>query len=384
MQQKYNNLGPGKCLLVNASFCLNYSDYVHIERIGDFMSRLLTELASAYAGQPVYQVLEHAFHDHFRVEGEAVKTKANQELSATSLQSPDDLEATYRQKGGTSYHDYVANLSETCDPHNPLQLITKVQVAPNATDDSRLLADDLPNLKQRTELEAIYTDGGHGGLEADAELQKQQVTYIQTAIRGRSPNPRKFNLSDFEIKLTEAGKPTQITCPSKQQVPVQPGSQNKGCVAHFDQGICQACPFWQTDQCPARPRKRDERHHLRFTQAQAHASQRRRQSQAQKKERRNLRAAIEATVRCDKHPFPASKLSVRGSFRMACLLIGSAAMTNVRRIQHYLDAQIQSENFPQGPECSPEQQADSFFAFVSAVLMNWIGFLQPSKHYLGC
>jgi len=109
-------------------------------------------------------VLERVFCDHFRVEGEAGKTKANQELSATSLQSPDDLEATYRQKGGTSYHGYVANLSETCDPRNPLQLITKVQVAPNATDDSRLLAEALPNLKRRTELKTIYTDGGHGEL----------------------------------------------------------------------------------------------------------------------------------------------------------------------------------------------------------------------------
>jgi hypothetical protein len=53
----------------------------------------------------------------------------------------------------------------------------------------------------------------------------------------------------------------------------------------------------------------------------------------QEKEEHNLRAdTIEATIRSMKHSFPASKLPVRGSFRVSCLLIGSAAMTNVRRI----------------------------------------------------
>ncbi len=56
-----------------------------------------------------------------------------------------------------------------------------------------------------------------------------------------------------------------------------------------------------------------------------------------------MRAAVEATVREVKHPFPAGKLPVRGKFRMTCMLIGSAAMTNVRRIQRYLAAKQENE-----------------------------------------
>lgn len=67
-------------------------------------------------------------------------------MSAASLQSPDDLEDTYREKSGKGYQGYVANLSETCDPQNPLQLITKAQTAANNTDDSQLLAEALPDL----------------------------------------------------------------------------------------------------------------------------------------------------------------------------------------------------------------------------------------------
>jgi hypothetical protein len=50
---------------------------------------------------------------------------------------------------------------------------------------------------------------------------------------------------------------------------------------------------------------------------------------------------------------------------MACLLIGSAAMANVRRIQHQLKAESQSD-----------QQEDSFLAFVKAA---WLGLISHSR-----
>ena len=273
-------------------------------------------------------------------------------------------------------------MTETCDPQNALQLtpalaagasVTKVQVAPNHTADSHLLAEALPNLKQRMDLDQLYTDAGHGGKEADVVLQKQQVTHIQTAIRCNSPNDKKLSLSDFIIKLNEKGKPVQITCPQQQQAPVHPSSQKKDFVAFFDSAICYHCPYWQAGQCPTHPRKRDARHHLEIRLVRAYSAQRRRQSQAQKKEVHNLRAAIEATIRSVKHPFPAGKLPVRGSFRMACLLIGSAAVTNVCRIQHYLKAESQSA-----------QQEESFFVIGKAFLMSWISLFQSPKLYLGC
>jgi len=316
----------------------------HIHQIGIFMQRLLVDLKEAYADDPVYQVLERVFGEHYYLEEQAVQVKTGDQLSASSLQSPDDLEATYREKAGRSHQGYVANLTETCDPDNSLQLITKVQVEPNNTDDARMLVEALPNLKERTNLDTIYTDGGHGSPQADEALTEHQVTQVQTAIRGRTPNPDKLHLSDFEIKQTETGKPVQIICPHGQHVAVKMGSKRKGFVTHFDDAVCQACPFSQAGQCPARPGKRDVRFRLYFTQQQAQVSQRRRRSEAKKKEGRNLRAAVEATMREVKHPFPAGKLPVRGKFRMTCMFIGSAAMTNVRRSQRCLAAKEKQEN----------------------------------------
>ena len=209
-------------------------------------------------------------------------------------------------------------------------MVTQTQTAPNNTDGRQLLAETLPSLKKRTGVSEIYADGGFGGSLLDPVLRKQKVELIQTAIRGRQPNPHILHLADFEIKLDkQSGKPLQITCPYGQHESVQPTSQKKGCVASFDPLICSACPFLAKGQCPTRPGKREERHRLRFTPADAQASQRRRRSQQQKETASNLRAAIEATVRCVRHPFPTGKLPVRGLFRSACLVIGSAAMTNV-------------------------------------------------------
>ena len=126
-------------------------------------TQLLQALAADYGQEPAYQVAARLFSEQYRVVAETTQAKANQEISASSLQSLDDLEATYREKNRVGYKGYVANVTETCDPENALQLITDVQVAPNTTEDDALLAAALPELKQRTDLDTLYTDGAYGG-----------------------------------------------------------------------------------------------------------------------------------------------------------------------------------------------------------------------------
>lgn len=369
---------------------LKHEEYpTHLQRIGEHMQHLLEELRPTYGQEAVYAVLERVFGEHFQVEEQAVTAKADKDLSAQSLQSPDDLEATYREKNGQKYQGYSANLTETCDPQNPLQLITKTQTAPNHSDDSQLLAEALPNLKARTGVNTIYSDGGFGGSQSDPVLQAQKVELVQTAIRGRQPNPDKLHLADFEIKLDdESGKPLQVTCPNGQTVLAQGTSQKKGFVAHFETAICSTCPFFEKGQCPAQPGKRDERHHLRFTQAEAQASRRRRRSQEQKKVAGNRRAAVEATVRSVKHAFPAGKLPVRGLFRVACMVIGSAAVTNVRRIQRYLEAKNQQKSTPttssDGQNGAEAGVLDAFFDRIWAWYERVVGLPSITRSILAC
>jgi hypothetical protein len=350
----------------------------HFQQIGVTIQHLLKELKNEYTKEPAYQILERIFAEHFKqIEGQ-ILAKENQELSSDCLQSVDDLEASYRIKGKRHYKGYVANLTETCDPENELQLITNVQVAPNNIDDTKLLEEALPELEKRTEIETLYTDGGYGSPETDETLVEKDIQQIQTAIRGRKPSSEKLHLADFEIKQTKEGKPTQITCPQGQKVKVQLSNQRKSFVAHFEVDNCQTCPNAQA--CPAKPGKRDPRRHLRFTQKQANVAQRCRRSQIHQEEGRNLRAAVEATVRQVKHPFPAGKLPVRGQFRVSCMVIGSAIMSNIKRIQKHRDLKLEKTD-EKNPQIEQESiQPSSFRSFLT----NFISmFSHPITQRLG-
>jgi hypothetical protein len=310
----------------------------HLQQVGQLIQSLLEELASSYRDQPAYQVLQRFFEDNYRLEDQSVQTKANRELKAGCLQSCDDLEASFRRKGQREYKGYVANLTETCDPKNEVQLITKIQVAPNNVNDADLLVEALPDLKERTGLETIYTDGAFTGPVVDPVLLAQGVEQIQTGIKGVVPDPEKLNLSDFEIQLNEQGRPERITCPQGQSVAVEETSRKRSFRADFDPAICQNCRFFTDLLCLARPKKRKPVFRLTFLPSEWPVAQRRRKFRQHQQSGKNQRAAIEGTVREVKHPYPTGKLPVRGLFRVTCVLVGSAAMTNVRRIHHYWEA----------------------------------------------
>jgi hypothetical protein len=348
----------------------------HLQKIGQAIHSLLAELKAGYAAEHAYQVLEHIFADNFHLLESGPCAKQNQELTSDCLQSVDDLEATYRTKGTGHYKGYVANITETCDPQNELQLITKVQVAPNNVDDSQLLAEALPNLQARTELDTLVTDGGFGGEASDQALQEAKtVTLIQTAIRGAQPDPNKFSLSDFDIQQDEKGNPVTLTCPQGQTVPMPPG-RTTGWQARFDPALCSTCPFQLDGRCRTQPQKRDPRYLLAFTSQEVRTAKRRKDYLAHTGDSHNLRSAVEATVRSVKHPFPAGQLPVRGKFRIACMMIASAAVANVRRIQRYLKAKMKAgetaKSVPGEPNRQSEAAVGSFFASTWASLARWL------------
>ena len=312
---------------------------LHLQRIGEAMRCLLTALEAVYGDHPVYQVLARVFAEHFRLEQEALQVKASSELSASSLQSPDDLEATYREKGGRGHRGYVVNLCETCDAENPVQLITQVQVAPNSTDDSVLLGGSLPDLKARVGVDTLYTDGGYGSSENDVLLAAHQVTLVQTAIRGRPQSSARFCLADFCVQADASGHPERVVCPKGVSAAVSVSASGKSLVAFFGQA-CGVCA--ERGRCAVLHRKRSGGWGLRFTVGSLRRALRRRCSRQRLEEGRNLRAAVESTVRSVKHPFAGGKAPVRGRFRVFCMVLGVACVVNVRRLHRFCRARVSS------------------------------------------
>ena len=336
----------------------------HLQRIGELMRRLVGELASRYGEESTYRVLQRVFQEHFVVDESTLRPKEGQELSASSMQSPDDWEATYRQKRGEKHRGYVVNVTETCNPENDLQLIVKVQTEPNNTDDAAMLDEVLPGLKERTDVEQMHTDGGYNSPKVDETMREQRVEQVQSAIRGRKPSEEKLGLEDFDWETDGDGQPQNVTCPHEQSVAVEPGRKQGRYCASFDASDCETCPF--CDQCPSYPLKRTSERVLRFSQQEVDLALRRQRSADARASGQNLRAAVEATVRSVKHPFGNGKVPVRGKPRVSMVVIGSAAMSNVRRIHRYLFGQKEAERAEKraqkGLESDQQLPAASLFA----------------------
>ena len=331
------------------------------QQVGQVIQRLLSEFKSVYGDESTYHVLERLFLENFNLVEEQVQVKPNEQIGAGCLQSLDDQEATFRGKGPAEFKGYSANLSQTCHPDNEVQLITKVQVAPNNVDDADLLVEAIPDLKQRTGVEDMITDGGYGSPAADDALNEYKITLTQTGIRGKAPAADKLSLSQFAFTTTEKGKPITITCPTGQEITVEPG-RTTGYLARFDPLICQSCPFALQNRCRATQSKKDPAFKLSFTQQEVNWARRRHRSEASRQPGKNPRAAIEAVMRAVKHPFPAGKLPVRGRFRVACMIIASAAMANLRCITRY---KLKKVNLKPDNPVQPDSAASFFSTFFT-------------------
>lgn len=309
----------------------------HLQRIGELLERLQDELGAEYRELSPYRVLERVFQEHFIVKEAHLRPKEGQELSADSLQAPDDWEATYRQKGGEGYIGYTANVTETCHPDNEFQLIVKVQTEPNNTDDAMMLDEALPDLKERTGVEQMNTDGGYNSPDVDQTMREQGVEQIQSAIRGRKPAEERLGLEDFAWEVNAESEPHTVTCPNGQRAEVTAGRKEHRYRATFKSASCESCPL--LDPCRTQPLKCREERVLRFRQRDVDVALRRQRTAEARASGQNLRAAVEATVRSIKHPFRNGKVPVRGQARVSIVMLGSAAMSNLRRIQAHLARQ---------------------------------------------
>jgi hypothetical protein len=313
----------------------------HLRRLGALMERLACELEAKYSETRAYQVLRRVLDEQFSVVNHLAMLRPDEERSARSVQSPHDLEATYRIKKKRAYRGYVANVAETCDEKNKVQLIVEVAVESNSVDDAQMLADAVDGLAERTDVTTIYADGGYNGPEADEKLAGNKIDLLQTGIRGGSAEG--VGRDEFDWDCGDEGVPLAVGCPGGQRVKAERGRKDHTFLARFDSSACEECPLQQ--QCPTERRKRHPVRVLRFTKQQALAARRRRLSKAMQCSGRNPRAAVEATIWSLKAPLPRGRVPHRGKARVTMYTVAAAAMVNIRRITAMRQKQLKA-----GPE----------------------------------
>lgn len=235
-----------------------------------------------------------------------------------------------------------------------------------------MLVESLPRLQERTGVDEMRTDGGYNSPEVDQVMRQHQVEQVQTAIRGRQPNPAKLNLDDFTWELGPHGQPLTVTAPTGQRADIEPGRQPDRYIARFDPPPPPASspPASVTPATkPAPPPV------LYFSRQQLELALRRQRSAQARLAGNNLRVALEATLGAVKRPFSNEQLPVRGPFRIKMMLVGSAFMVNLRRIHRYQTAlnHRKDDQKGQGPSSNPSFSLP--FGRQIRTLINYLAFV---------
>ena len=306
-----------------------------LKEIGEDLYFFVRELEARYRIHSAYKNLTRVFEEHYRLEDKKIIVKKGSELKGTSLQSPYDSSATYRKKNGEGAKGYVANITETCDPENELQLITTTSLESNVTDDQELMGNDLDNLAKRTDIEELVTDAGYIGKTGTEATEKHGIRHSVTALKGRKRDEDKLGLDNFKIEKDKEGKPVSIECPNGIPGEIKKGKPGNYSAA-FDSKSCEVCPL--KDKCFAKKLKKKDLSIIRFTDDNVRVALQKKQFNNEGKDNLNIRASVESTVRSVIHPFGGHlcKLPVRGKERIKTMVILSSAMVNIRRIAGYL------------------------------------------------
>jgi len=304
----------------------------YLRQTGTLLITLLSELEAEADAAEASAMVARVLREQYQIEeDETITLREPKEVAADSLQSPHDPEATYREKNGERYRGYVANISETCNPENPVQLITSVQTASNNTDDGQLLAQSLDEQAERGhKVEKMTVDGGYTGPKAEDVCDAHGTELHPSRLRGGKSKGKKWGLEKYDWQLTDDGVPEQVGCPHGQLIILEPGRKEGRLLARFESDACADCPFFRK-QCRVEPRRRSGPTLLVTTRSIRVAVLRQRITN----ENNGVRAGVEATVRSVKNVFAAGKLPVRGLIRSQMVVLGSALLVNVHRLARY-------------------------------------------------
>lgn len=304
-----------------------------LEKIGAVYNQIQQELFPRYKEVEVFKVFERVFEEHFAVIQEKVTIKETSQLTSDCLQSPDDIDATYRKKQNVSHRGQVVNIVETCHPENKVNLITDISVEKNNVDDTEILNKRIETMKEKTpDLEELHHDGGYGSQANDEKLKEHSITPIQTAIRGRE--------SAVEIVIEQREEDSfLVSCPKQTVEAEELVSKSDRYKAEFAESRCASCPLSQ--RCNLVKCKNGRRYY--FSEKDYWRKKRARTIHDIPLKRRGLRANVEATVSEFRRKMNNHKLKVRGYFKTQVFAYATGIGINFGRISRFLKAQSKAQ-----------------------------------------
>ena len=294
-----------------------------LEKLGCVYHTLYQELEAGYRDVDIFRVFKRVYHEHFTVIKDQVQVKPGEELNGGILQSPDDIDATYRKKNGLHFRGQSVNVTETASPENDVNLITDIAVCPNITDDSAILNDRLEQIKKKTpDLNELHTDGAYGSEQNDEDMEELKIIHVQTAVRGRK--------AEVAMEIEEVLDDEYIVhCPHQRVSSQKTRKHHKAC---FDLAVCKQCSL--AVRCCAKEQRNGRVYY--FDRADYLQGKRNRNIKSLPPERRKLRPNVEATVKEFTKPLNhKGKLKVRGKFKTMLYAFSMGIAINFGRVWRY-------------------------------------------------
>ncbi len=298
----------------------------HYEQIAQVYYTVYHILGEKYKDKEAYQTFLRVYKDYFK-QGhgdDKIEIRPANELESSKINSPDDLDATFSSKYGSAHIGYSTHISETRHPDNKVELITDVVVVKNNVSDDRILETRIEAMKARMpDWEEYFVDGAYGNEKVDKLNKAHGITQYQSAIKGRR--------SHSKLRIQKEDGKIWVSCGGGQKVSVQ--KTTKMYCAVFDNSICETCPIknkCRTKKCGGKFVKAKRLFY--FTDKNILAHQRFMNIDQLPKERKTIRANVEATVKEMKRGMKNGKVRVRRRIRVSMHMVFTALGVNLRRI----------------------------------------------------
>ncbi len=247
-----------------------------------------------------------------------------EKIPATSLQGSDD-DATYGHKG----KGYQAQVAETCDPENEIEVVTHVSVEGAHESDQHATIPVLDDLESKgCKPETLLADTNYGSGQNIVDAAQRGVDLLSPSC-GPKPKAEDGDLILDDFAFSSDGQRIEH-CPMGQKPMEQGDCGHHRRYARMDTKRCGRCRW--TGHCPARRSDRATSVTLRWSpSAGATSARRRRERTKEFKDGYRLRSGIEATNSEYKRPYGGGRLRVRGSPAVARTVTFKLMALNIKR-----------------------------------------------------
>lgn len=146
---------------------------------------LIYRLLKIFKHNPHYEVLARVFKEQYKSGDGLIEIRDKEEISASSVQSPDDPDCSYRDKDGQKVKGYSINVTETCSD-NQLNLITDIKTEKVNTPDTSFLigAVEATNKVTGQMVDKIHADGAYHSPANQGFCSSNDIDLVLTGMQG--------------------------------------------------------------------------------------------------------------------------------------------------------------------------------------------------------